>query len=228
MQLILAPIQDLIDFAKEISVLKKDVRESPVVEFLNKLSLEINGGPLNVLDVISNIENTLKLIDKIEDLDLGSQTVAELYASQNLLKIAASLIATSYKDPRMGMSLNDKINLFKKDNKFASTDNFILGQEIIRLSNKVNAIIDLIEQNVVSTVEEQKKIAANIFPKIIKNIVSPSVEDEDENLFIKELKEILKIESGNPLYDLWIEAGGMDLNTVSVENYKEFEQVVRK
>ena len=64
-----------------------------LVEFLNKLSLEINGGPLNVLDVISNIENTLKLIDKIEDLDLGSQTVAELYASQNFFIISDSNIS---------------------------------------------------------------------------------------------------------------------------------------
>ena len=51
-----------------------------------------------ILDIISNVENTLKLIDRIEDLELGSDTMAELYAAQNLLKIAASLLGTAYKE----------------------------------------------------------------------------------------------------------------------------------
>lgn len=227
MQSILAPIKDLIQFAKEIETIKSDIMESPINEFLNSLSLDVNGKPLKILDIISNVENTLKLINRIEDLELGSDTMAELYAAQNLLKIAASLLGTAYKDPRLGASLNDRINLFRKGEKFASIDNHILGQELVRIANKVDTIIALVEQNVVGTVEEQKKIAANVFPKLIKSIVSPSVEDEDEKLFTKVLKDILGLEE-NILQKLWIDAGGISLDGVSIENYKEFEQTVRK
>lgn len=227
MESILSPIKDLIQFAKEIESIKSDILKSPIDEFLNKLSLDVNGRPLKILDVISNVENTLRLIDRIEDLELGSDTMAELYAAQNLLKIAASLLGTAYKDPRLGASLNDRINLFRKDDKFASIDNYILGQELVRIANKVDTIIELVEQNVVGTVEEQKKIAANVFPKLIKSIVSPSVEDEDEKLFTKTLKDVLGLEE-NILHKLWIEAGGISLDGVSIENYKEFEQTVRK
>ena len=224
---ILAPLQDVIKFAKEIEALKPEILNSPVIEFLNQLSLDINGKSLKILDLINDVENTLKLIDRIEDLELGSDTMNELYAAQNLLKIGAALLGSSYKDPRLGASLNDKINLFRKEDKLASIDNFLLGQELVRIANKVDTIIALVEQNVVGTVEEQKRIAANVFPKLIKSIVSPSVEDEDEKLFVKTLKDILGIEK-NILHELWIKAGGISLDGISVDNYKEFEQTVRK
>jgi hypothetical protein len=227
MNKVLAPVKDLIEFAKEIETLKSKIDESPIVEFLNKLSLDVNGKPLKILDVIANVENLIKLVDKIEDLDIGSDTMKELYAAQNLVKIAAALLTTAYKDPRFGASLNDRINLFKKGEKLASIDNVILGQELTRIANKIDTIINLVEQNVVGTVEEQKKIAANVFPKLIKSICSPSVEDEDENLFAKTLKDVLRLNE-NILYKKWIEAGGIPLDTVDINTYKEFEQTVRK
>lgn len=222
----LNPINNLIAFNKEMEPVLKLVEESPIIDFLSELSLDVNGKPLKILEVITDTENAIKLVDRVENLEISSQTLKELHDAKHLLNIAKALFITAYKDPMVGgLSINDKINTFGES--FASTDNFLLGQELDRIGNRLQTIIDLIEQNVVSTTEEQKRIAINVFPKLIKSLVNPSVDDKDFKSFTKTLNEIFDVKE-NILYDLWIKAEGLDLNTITGENYKTFEQVTRK
>jgi hypothetical protein len=190
--LALAPVNlgELLDFIDEIVEIRHDIKISSVHELLSDLSFIMHGKTLNPLEILQREVSDLHKNTDMSEYIVDPNSLDELRASRQVVRIAMSLIQTA------ADGTNAKINQYQEgDDKFATIDisqGDLFIRDLLLIYNRLSKLIELAENNEQSLIDEQQDIAINMLPKMVKSIVNPSVDDDDEEKLIPSiLGEIL-------------------------------------
>ena len=145
--------------------------------------------PISILEKeVSDLEQSTNLSDYVID----DVSLEELRAAKHVVQMAMSLIQTA------ADGTNAKINKYQKE-QFATVElpqaNLFI-HDLAFIYSRISKLIELAENNEQSLIDEQQDIAINMLPKMIKSIVNPSIDDEDEKLVSSAIDEMFAAKKG--------------------------------
>ena len=219
--LALAPVNvpELIDFIDEIEEIRHDIKISSVHELLADLSFIMHGKTLNALDILQRESADLHKNTDMSDYIVDPSSLEELRAAKHVVQIAMSLVQTA------ADGTNAKINQYQQgDDKFTTIDisqGDLFIRDLLLIHNRLSKLIELAENNEQSLIDEQQDIATNMFPKMVKSLINPSIDDDDDDrkLIPSIIAQVLGKDEAF-IKSLWDES--ISLDSITKGNYKEF------
>lgn len=212
-------VPGLLDFIDEIEEIRHDIKISSVHELLADLSFIMHGKTLNALDILQRESADLHKNTDMSDYIVDPNSLEELRAAKHVVQIAMSLVQTA------ADGTNAKINQYQQgENKFATIDvsqGDLFIRDLLLIYNRLSKLIELAENNEQSLIDEQQDIATNMFPKMVKSLINPSIDDDDDDrkLIPSIIAQVLGKDEAF-IKSLWDES--VSLDSVTKSNYKEF------
>ena len=209
-------VPELLDFIDEINAIRQDIRKSSVHEFLSELSFIVHGRELEPISILEKEVSDLEQSTNLSDYVIDDASLEELRAAKHVVQMAMSLIQTA------ADGTNAKINKYQKE-QFATVElpqaNLFI-HDLAFIYSRISKLIELAENNEQSLIDEQQDIAINMLPKMIKSIVNPSIDDEDEKLVSSAIDEMFAAKKGEGfIKKLWKDH---NLDNITKSNYKDF------
>ena len=210
----------------QIQQLRADMIHTPILDWINALSIQLKGQPTNLWQMLVNEVKGLESKATLDQYTIDNPfALQELYFLQGALLSAQAVLRGAQPN-----GVNTVLNQMRLEDGLEPL--VVIGDEQLAevyqhdlniIGQRISYLLDLHEKNNYGTVKQKKLTYIQNAPKFISAILktSTAVNEEKPEVFIaSKLPEI-----GIPdIKALWSEAGGdsIVLEEVSEENFEEF------
>ena len=219
---------NVIDEIAQLKQIRAEMIHTPIMDWIQALSVELNGFPTNLWQMLKDEQKRLYDKQRLDDYVIKDPfALNELQYLQSALNAAKAVLRGM-----LPFGANMYINKLRADegkDQLPFLTNMTLsdvyGADLDIISQRLDYLLDLHAKNQQSTVKQKKQSMIVGAPKFIKAIVEKTSSSVDEpSVFIGDKLSELGID----VQKLWSDAGGFDYNNVNEENFPKFWEVMRK
>lgn len=174
--------QNIVDFIKDIDLIRAKVKYSPIATILKDLYFDYSGTKSNIIELLEAEEKALSSSPLITDyLIQNNQVKADLNEAKNILDVLSAILIGSTD------KTNASINAFESNPKelpvIERESAVILGNDIDILKNRINYLLDRDEANSKQALKQHERIDKNMRSKFLLSITNDAFVKDFESKF---------------------------------------------